>query len=53
MNSSMSDQISNESDEDQQRFYEYTQRSLRRRWAEVEAKTEQEIDFERRTKCQT
>lgn len=40
----MSDQISNLSDEDQQRFHEYTQRSLRRQWAEAKNKTEKEND---------
>ena len=40
----MSDQISNLSDEDQERFHEYTQRSLRKRWAQARQQTECEQD---------
>ncbi len=47
---SMSDQISDLSDEDQQRYHEYTQRSLRRQWAKARNHTETEIDTKRRTK---
>ena len=43
------DEISNLSDEDQQRFHEYTQRSLRKQWAVARNQTEREIDLERRT----
>ena len=46
---SISDQISNLSDEDQQEFHRRTQRSLRKQWAKAKAQTEQEIDLERRT----
>ncbi|KKN07548.1 hypothetical protein LCGC14_1065690 [marine sediment metagenome] len=47
---SMSDQISNLSDEDQQRFHEYTQRSLRKQWAKARQQTEKEIDDDRKCK---
>ena len=38
------DQISDLPDEDRQRFHEYTQRSLRRQWAEAKNRTETEHD---------
>lgn len=41
---SMSDQISNLSEEDQQRFHAYTQKRLRRRRAEAKNRTEKEND---------
>ena len=44
MSNTMSDQISNLSDEDQQRFHEYTQRSLKRQWAQARNQIEKEID---------
>ena len=42
------DEISDLSDEDQQRYHEYTQRSLRKRWANAKAKTEREHDDQQR-----
>lgn len=47
---SMSDQISNLSDEDQQRFHENVQRSLRKQWAEAKNRTEREQDEKDRRK---
>ena len=44
------DEISNLSDEDQQRFHDYTQRSLRKRRAKVRNKTEREQDEKDRRK---
>lgn len=41
---SMADQISDLSDEDQQQFHEYVQRSLRKRRAKARNQTEKEID---------
>lgn len=43
------DEISNLSDEDQQRFHEYTQKSLRKQWEEARNQIETEIDLERKT----
>lgn len=42
----IADQISNLSDEDQQRFHEGVQRRLRKQWAEAKNRTEKEIDNE-------
>ena len=50
MSNPMADQISNLSDEDQQRFHEYTQRSLKRQRAKARNQTEKEIDLGRKTK---
>ncbi len=51
---SMSDQISDLSDEDQQRFHAETQRSLRKQWSKARNQTEHEHDeIERKTRCQT
>ena len=48
---SMSDQISNLSEEDQERFHAEAQRHLRNQWAEAKNRTETEIDqLERRKK---
>ena len=47
---SMSDQIADLPDEDQQQFHAEAQRSLRRQWAEVKAKTEREHDEQTRTR---
>lgn len=41
---SIADQISQLPDEDQQRFHEYTQKSLRRRRAQAKEQTEKELD---------
>ncbi len=49
---SMSDQISELSDEDQERFHEYTQRSLRRQWMKAEERTEREQDQKDRRRPQ-
>ena len=46
MSNSMSDQISNLSDEDQQQFHTEAQRHLRRQWVEAKNRTEKEIDNE-------
>ena len=45
---SMTDQIQDLSEEDQEQFHRYVQRSLRRRWAKAKDKYEREVD-ERRT----
>lgn len=47
---SIADQLSNLSDEDQQRFHDYTQRSLKRRRAKARNQTERKHDEKRRTK---
>ncbi len=47
---SISDQISDLPDEDQERYHEYTQRSLRKKWAKARQQTEREIDLGRKTK---
>lgn len=52
MSSSMADQLSDLSDEDQQQFHEYTQRSLRRRRAKAKDKTEREQDQKDRRRPQ-
>ena len=51
MNSNL-DQIQDLSEEDQEQFHRYVQRSLRRRWAKAKNEIETEIDFERKTRCQ-
>jgi hypothetical protein len=45
---SIADQISNLSDEDQQRFHAYAQKRLRKIRAQAKNKTEKEIDNEKR-----
>ena len=46
------DEISNLPDEDQERFHEYTQRSLRKRWAKARQQTEREQDQKDRRRPQ-
>ena len=48
----ITDQIQALSDEEQEQYHRYVQRSLRRRWAKAKNETETEIDFERKTRCQ-
>ncbi len=38
------DEISNLSEEEQEQFHRYVQKSLRRQWAKVRNQTEKEID---------
>ena len=45
---SMTDQIQDLSDEEQEQFHRYVQRSLRRRWAKAKDKTEKENDDDQR-----
>ena len=42
------DEIQDLSDEQQEQFHRYVQRSLRRRWAKAKDKTERKIDDEQR-----
>ena len=41
------DEIQDLSEEEQERFHRYVQKSLRRRWAKAKNEIETEIDFER------
>lgn len=47
------DEISDLSEEEQEQFHQYVQKSLRRQWAKAKDQTEKKIDLERRTGCQT
>ena len=42
------DEIQDLSEEEQEQFHRYVQRSLRRRWAKAKDKTEKENDCEQR-----
>ena len=45
------DEVSNLSDEEQEQFHRYVQRSLRRRWAKTKDKYEREVDEINKRKC--
>ena len=48
---SMTDQIQDLSEEDQEQYHRYVQRSLRRRWATAKDKIEREVDEINKRKC--